>query len=70
MTNIEQFKPRYPMLYVYPSLVDGVPSWIVELFLDDGCGCIMDISTAKPLLSGLRDECDPDDPVTIIIDED
>jgi hypothetical protein len=36
MTNIEQFKPKYPVLYVYRgrTLPDRVPVWIWDYFID------------------------------------
>jgi hypothetical protein len=68
MTNIEQFKPTYPMLYVYRgwTMPGRVPVWIWDYFLDAGGGIIVSTSVEKPSLRELRDEYD----CPVVIDED
>jgi hypothetical protein len=67
MTNIQQFRPRYPMLHVWAGLTlpDRRPVWVWELIEAEG-GCIMHTSVDKPSLGELRAEYD----CPVIIDED
>jgi hypothetical protein len=68
MTNIEQFRPTYPVLYVYRgwTLPDRVPVWIWDYFIDAEASCIVHTSIEKPSLCELRDEYE----CPVIIDED
>jgi len=68
MTNIVQFRPKYPVLYVYRgwTLPDRVPVWVWDYFLDAYGGCIVHTSIEKPSLRELRDEYE----CPVIIDED
>jgi hypothetical protein len=68
MTNIEQFRPKYPVLHVYRgwALPDRVPVWIWDYFIGAEGGCIVATSIEKPSLPELRNEYD----YPVIIDED
>jgi hypothetical protein len=68
MTNIDQFRPKYPVLSVYRgwTLPDRVPVWIWDYFIDAEGGLIVATSIEKPSLRDLRNEYD----CPVIIDED